>query len=529
MERQTQTEAYWQQLTLTEEDIDRIYNVLINATEPVPSIEIARVLVENRVQEEERRLRQILSRGKIYRPKEDYDVGDVLVFPALDYAVGTVVGKRGGRNPAYPDFSVIQVQLEGEETPREFAARLKAPHPLNENGETDLSHLNQGLSPAQILEQFEDSILKAVEKELGQREEFIFLKGGWFLRDSLAEVNLGHLNIADAAIDLEGRPLTLDEILPLLELPEEIPPDIQRLSLEHASEQDDRFVSVTVNGEVRWFLRRLLPPALAEQPRLLQYDPIPYRRDVLTLSLLQLEWELDDEWSSLGEKDEEIAPSLIPSAICVLIYPHWRYGTLPLTERVRSILPHFETDLYQITLVDGRWGERYTAWVAPKQRLVAGLEEWYRKHKIPVGAYITLERKADESDTYVVDFRPKRMKREWVRVASVSGESITFEMRKVEVACETDEHVLLAVIDTEPLDEYVNSLPDPLPPIQETVAQIFPELAKLNPQGTVHAKTLYSAVNVVRRTPPGPVFAVLAGSDQYEDMGDGFWAERLGG
>ncbi len=526
MEQQTQTATYWQNLTLTEEDIDHIYTMLINATTPVPTIDIARMVVENRVQEEQRRLRQLLSRGKIYRPKDDYDVGDVLVFPALDYAVGTVVGKRGGRNPAYPRFSVIQVQIEGEERPREFAARFTAPHPLNENGETDLSRLMQGLSPAQILEQYEDTIINVVERALKEREEFVLIKGGWLLRDALAEINLGHLNIVDAAIDLEGRPLTLDEVLPLLELPEEIPIDIQRLSLEHAVQQDPRFVSVTVNGEVRWYLRRLLPPALAEQPRLLRYDPVPYRRDVLTLSLLQMEWELDDEWSVAGEQTEEAPPSLLPNALCILIYPHWRFGTLPLTERVRSILPTFDTDLYQIILVDGRWGERFTGWVAPRERLIAGLEEWYRKHKIPAGAFITLERKTDEPDTYVVDFRPKRMKREWVRVAKVEEGRLTFEMRKVEVACETDEHVLLSAVETDPLDELANSLPDPLPPMRETVAAIFPELAKLSPQGTVHAKTLYSAVNVIRRTPPGPVFAVLAGSGEYEEVKDGFWTQK---
>ena len=529
MERQTQAESYWRNLVLTDNDLDNIYNLLINATEPVSTLEIARTVVEHRVQEEERRLREVLSRGKVYRPREDYDVGDVVVFPALDYAVGTVIGKREGRNPAYPDFSVIQVQLEGEERPREFAARLNAPHRLNENGETDLSRLARGLSPAQILEQYEPVIVEAVEKALSEQDEFVFLEGGWFLRDSLAEINLGHLNIADAAIDLEGRPLSLDEILPLLELPEEIPLEIQRLSLQHAIRQDERFVSVTIEGEERWFLRRLLPPALAERPRLLQYDPIPYRRDALTLSLLQMEWELDDEWSSVEEERAETTPSLLPSAICVLIYPHWRYGTLPLTQRVRSLMPEVKTDLYQITLVDGRWGERFTGWVAPRERFIAGLEEWYRKHKIPVGAYITLERKTDEPDTYIVDFRPKRMKREWVRVAQATGQGISFEMRKVEVACETDEHVLLAAQEVEPLDELAEALPTPPPPIQETVAAIFPELAKLSPQGTVHAKTLYSAVNVIRRCPPGPVFAALAGSGRYKDVGDGFWAEEMGG
>jgi hypothetical protein len=52
---------------------------------------------------------------------------------------------------------------------------------------------------------------------------------------------------------------------------------------------------------------------------------------------------------------------------------------------------------------------------------------------------------------------------------------------------------------------------------------IFPELAKLNPQGTVHAKTLYSAVNVVRRCPPGPIFDELSTHACFIPMGHGYW------
>ncbi len=525
MERQTQSEQYWRSFTLTEEDIDRIYNALLDVKEPVSTEMLARVVVEGRVQEEEQRLKEILSRGKVYRPKDDYDIGDVVVFPALNYAVGTVTGKREGHNPAYPSFDVIQVQIEGEERPREFAARLKAPHRLNENGDGDLS-VGQGLSVDEILDRYKSYILPVLERGLSSYDDFVRLEQGWFLRDSLAEIHIGHLNIADALIDLRGEPLSLDEILPELDLPAEIPVEIQRLSLEHAMRGDDRYVTVDVNGEQKWFLRRLLPPALAEVPPLLVYDAIPYRRDVLTLGLLQMEWELDDEWSDSGEEDS-LAAGVLPSATYVLIYPHWRYGTMPLTSRVRVLMPEFDAELGMITLVDGRWGDRFTGWVAPNLRLVAGLEEWYRKHKIPVGAYIIIERKADEPNTYIVDFRPRRMKREWVRVAVVQDNHLSFEMRKVEVACETDEHLLLAASNVEDLDALVQSPEGPPPPIQETVASVFPELAKLHPQGTVHAKTLYSAVNVIRRCPPGPIFAVLAGSGRYQDVGDGYWAERL--
>ena len=264
MERHTQTEAYWQQFQLSEEDLDRIYNYLLEATQPVPTPVLARMIVEGRMKEEERRLQEVLSRGRLYRPKEKYDVGDVVVFPALDYAVGTVVGMRQGHNPAYPEFQVIQVQLEGEDRLREFAAGLDIPHRLNGNGELQPAVGAGGLSVDEVFEKYGHYVIDVLERELSERaDDFVRINGGWFLRDSLAEIHVGHLNIADALIDVEGKPLSLDDILPQLELPEEIPQEIQRLSLEYALRHDDRFVSVAVDGNIRWYLRRLLPEALA--------------------------------------------------------------------------------------------------------------------------------------------------------------------------------------------------------------------------------------------------------------------------
>jgi hypothetical protein len=60
-------------------------------------------------------------------------------------------------------------------------------------------------------------------------------------------------------------------------------------------------------------------------------------------------------------------------------------------------------------------------------------------------------------------------------------------------------------------------------PISKVIREVFPELAKLSPQGTVHAKTLYSAVNIVRRCPPGPIFAELCAQDCFSSVGGGYW------
>jgi hypothetical protein len=61
--------------------------------------------------------------------------------------------------------------------------------------------------------------------------------------------------------------------------------------------------------------------------------------------------------------------------------------------------------------------------------------------------------------------------------------------------------------------------------LNELVYHLFTDLAGLS--GNVHAKTIYSAVNLVRRCPPGPVFAVLATDSRFQGTGDGNY--RLAG
>ena len=65
-------------------------------------------------------------------------------------------------------------------------------------------------------------------------------------------------------------------------------------------------------------------------------------------------------------------------------------------------------------------------------------------------------------------------------------------------------------------------------PLNKLIDEIFPELAKLSPQGTVHASTLYSAINVALRTPPGPMLAELVVSGAHAPVGDNYWVLRAG-
>ena len=175
-----------------------------------------------------------------------------------------------------------------------------------------------------------------------------------------------------------------------------------------------------------------------------------------------------------------------------------------------------------VTLVDGRWGQRFTAWVAHENRYIAGLRPWFEQHKLPAGAYIVLERR-DDSGEIVVDFKPKRMRREWMRKAQVVDGKLDIQLRKGEVSCEYDETMIIGDERPEDTLKLRASAAFSQLPLADIVYQIFSDLAGLSQTGSVHAKTIYSAVNVVRRCPPGPVFATLAVDTRIQSMGDGLY------
>lgn len=527
LQRQTQTAAFWRdQFEVTADDVEFLYQQLLDHQKPMPLQALAIALIQEYLRRENARIEQELRKGAIYLPKNRYEVGQKLVFPALEFAVGEVIDVRPGRNPEHGEFEVIKVKFENGQKVREFAAALQTPHRLNlENGER-LLHDDALLSAEEIYRlykaEIEESLLYALEE--GERSaEFVQVDGEWLLADMLAEVHIGHLNIAEALIEMQGKPLSTEQLLTEVELDENVGLDMRITSLNHALSKDDRFVRLQSSQGALWFLRRLLPPEVQAIPLLLRYRPVSYNRSVLSVEMLQLEWELDDEWGESSLSTE--LPSIVPSTSLTLLYPHRRYGVLPLSSRTRSFFPQQKSGVSPVTLVDGRWGVRYEGWVVHEGRYVAGLSKWMEEHQIPVGAFITIERSAS-SDEVIVDFRTRRPKREWARVAQADLEhnALLFEMNKVMVACEYDETMIVAAQDVEALDQLAQQIQQQGIDVAQVVAQVTPELIKLNPQGTVHAKSVYSAVNMVLRTPPGPVFFALLSNRRFRDVGNGLFA-----
>lgn len=527
LQRKTQTAAFWRdQFEISEEDLDFFHDLILDATAPLNNEQLALRAIQEYQRRETSRMESELSKGRIYQPSESYEVGQTLVFPAMDFVVGEIVEKRRGQNPEHGEFDVVMVKFAGESKTREFAARLQTPHRLNQPNGRGLTEEGALLSAQEIYDLYQDeideSILYALE-EGPRADEFVQVGDYWLLTDQLAELHVGHLNIAEAMIEMQARPLLPEEILAELDLADDITQPMQIISLNHALGHDERFDKISSGAEHAWFLRRLEPEEAHRVPPLLRAHAPRYNRALLSVELLQIEWELDDEWGESGVGSD--VPSVVPSTSFTLIYPHRRYGTLPLSSRTRSFFPSGSQGRSLVTVIDGRWGNRYQAWVVHEGRYVSGLRKWMDEHTIPVGAQITLER-TNKPNEVVIDYRPRRMKREWSRFATANtrSASISFEMNKIQISCEYDDYLVVSAEDERSIDLLQAEIEKRNVDLDTIVEMVVPELTKLSPQGTAHAKTVYSAVNMLYRCPPGPIFYSLISNRSFQDTSGGYFA-----
>jgi hypothetical protein len=519
IQRKTQEPDYWgHEFTIVPDDLQYLSTLLVEDELPRSVEELGRALILHRCRQEEALIERAMSKGTPYQPKRSYEIGEQVVFPAMEYRVGEVTGARPGHNPEYGPFQVIRVKFD-KGRQREFAAEFTADHPLNNEAQA-----NAELLAAEALEKlYGPRVEQVLEERLRSEPDFVRLAGQWFREDLLVEVHAGHLNLAEAVLDMAGGgPLPTENLLGDLELPEEITPQLRTFSLNYALQEDKRFDEVGPAGEVLWFLRRMEPENVQSVPMHLRYEPLEYEPALLTSEMLTLEQELDDEYSDLNGP-----PGISEPATVVLTYPHWRSGTLPLSSHLSRIFPTGRTHRIRFTLIDSETGQEMPAWVVREGRYVYGLEEWYKTHDIPVGAYLELDR-GEKPGTVSIQQRSRRPRREWIRVALPVRGRLTFEVRKQLIGCQYDELMIVAGEDSKAMDMVWDRAREQGLSLNQLITEIFPELAKLSPQGTVHAATLYSAINIAMRTPPGPMLAELVNSGVYSPVGDNYWVLRAG-
>lgn len=521
LQYQTSTEQYWtESFSVTDEDVEFIFSLFLEKETPLTSREIARYMITHRVEQEAQKFKRQLARGEIFQPKNSYEIGQTLVFPSLDYAVGEIVDERDGTNPEHGPFKVIKVEFNGGRT-HEFASELASPHQLNYDEDTHPADAGAAAVDVDaLLDEFGDDIVYMIEERLQNEPDVVSFAGRWFLGSLLADVGVAHLHLAEAVLVMhDGGPLDTPTIMQEIEMPQEGNARLQTFSMDRALYEDPRFDEVGPAGQVLWVLRAMEPEEVQAIPEHLQYEPIEYDPRILTDELAALVGEIDDELSTLR------TPSHPADEVTIsLSFPHRRTGTLPLSSRLRHLFPTaYETPLILMTLVDGQTGEEMRAWVVRQHQYVFGLSDFYRRHKLPVGVYLTIKR-TDDPARLIVDFDAYRPRTEWIRLAAAGTDNqLHVENQKRAIGAAYDELMIVGADDLKAVDDLWMPSGRSGQALPELMRHLMSELSRLSPQRTVHAKTLYSLVNVVKRCPPGPIFAHLVARPEFEHVGGPYW------
>ncbi len=502
---------YWTKLQITHQDVDSLQAYLFELETPLTTHDLAAVFVAQRLKAEaEARARQREAAGRVYAPKDNYEVGDELVFPALDWLRGRVTGKRPGVNPELKPFDVMTVTMDAGQQMM-FASGLQA-HALND--EPVATPEEEDADAEAVIEEYGFEIEHKLESAFVQDAGLVRIAGRWFPRGLLVDVTEGQLNLAEAVLDVaQGEPLPASALLKDVDLPTNINPKLAEFSLNFALQEDSRFDEVGPAGQVLWCLRRLEPDGVRDVPPFLHYTEMPYDRSALSDAMLKLEAQLDDELS----EPEPVEHKDLKEVTISLIYPHLRAGTLPLSERTRSLFPTaYESPRVRFTLVDARSGIKMPAWVVREHAYVFGLREWYKSHALIPGSLVSV-RRGQKPGEVIVEARVQRASKDWIRTLIVGADGgLVFAMLKQPITAEFNDRMAIYVPDFHALDPVWERKR----PFDELVVSVMREVTKVNPQGHVHAQELYAAVNLVRRVPPAPLFALLASQPRFVHVGD---------
>ena len=519
LQYQIETEQYWtDQFQLSDEDVEYIFSVFLEEETPLTSAEIAHRLIQYRISQEAQSIRRRLERGELFQPRDSYDIGQKLIFPAMGYAAGEIVGTRPGNNPEHGEFTVLRVTFEGGRT-REFASALSTSHALNYPEDADPAQVELGIDPDAIFAQFGDDVVYLVEERLRQEPDAVYFAGRWFLRSLLMDVSIAQLHLAEAVLVMhEGGPLRTGDVAAELDFPREIDSRVRNFSLDSALFHDSRFDEVGPAGQVLWFLHEMEPEEVTSVPSRLRYNPIEHNHQVLTEDLLTIEAEIDDELSSMrspARPADEVTFSLS--------FPHRRTGTLPLSSRLRHLFPTaYEAPHILMTLVDGQSGDEMQGWVVREHQYVYGLADFYRKYHLPVGTYLTVKR-TDDPSRVIVDFAAHRPHTEWIRLAAPGDHQVLFDNQKRAIGADYDELMVLGADDLQGIDALWLPAERAAQRLPDIMRQCVSQLARLSPQQVVHAKTVYSAVNVILRCPPGPIFSTLVVRPEFQHVDGPYW------
>lgn len=517
----TQIPASWGALfTLNDADIEQIYNHFLEVGRPQTTKSIAHEVIAARLRARSATVKRQLAGYEIYKPEKNFTVGDKVVFSSLGFAQATITAIRSGHNPEYGEFDVFTATINDKV--REFAAGLPLEHPLNEFDINTVTAVTDA-DIAKVIADHGEAVIAKVEIALTDHEEFVKLSGIWFIHALMPEINIGHLHLAEAILEMnEGGPMSAPEIVADLGMDDGADPDVHAFALNYHMMSDDRFDEIGAVGDVAWFLRRLEPADVNNTPARLLYEQtaveavaINAARKMLPIELKQLERELDDEWSAF--EDSQVSDLVV----FALTYPHRWAGTIPFSARTRPLFPDSNVPRQRVIFVDEFTGEEIVGWIVRNGRYVTGLKQWYTDNNIPVGGFIHLK-PSGEPNKIMLGYDKRKTKKEWVRLATVSNKKIRFDLKRRNIGCGYDDLQNVGTDVVTAIDALWKQATNQNRSITSLLIEIFPELVE-NPQSPVHAKTLYSAINMLRRLPPAPLFIELVKNPAFQAIGNNYW------
>ncbi|MDH4209628.1 MAG: hypothetical protein OEV76_12185, partial [Anaerolineae bacterium] len=407
MQLDTLTLRYWQDFELDKTDLENISDMLIEEEAPLTVEEITRRLMERRISDEKAVWEDREAKGRVYQPREAYAVGDLLVFSALGDAAGTVVGLRSGHNPDLSPFDVIQVRLEGSGKVREFAANLVEPHALNviqvqQEEDIDLEDLET--VSALLFDRYGHYVTPVVLAGLSENSEFLRFGEEWFLQGFLLPLEEGHLNLAEAVLDLAGGFAPAQEILSVLDMPAETSHAVQMFSLNYtmASDKEDRFRFGGTDSRMVWCL-----------PRVADSRPLRFAKTPLDVSR---EHVLDDviEISPEGNPESQTRTETSQWSHTLTFYD-WYWGHLPFDQAARNLLVEpllSEQSCGHLRLRFAKGDEVFPVAVYyPSARQMgwwgsAGLRGFFEQHELGPGATVRVRStpSSQSEGLYEIDF-----------------------------------------------------------------------------------------------------------------------------
>lgn len=507
------SEAIWQSISFTNKDIDNLYNHLLEIETPQTISELTKFLIQNKIDDEKKKASQARkAEGTLYFPKEKYIVGQDIQFPSRNFEKGKVLEVRNGNNPDHPELQVILVSFADNQN-IEFAANLDD-HALNtftpqEDVDSSydfdfvFSHFGKSLS---------DKLLGVVQKS----EDLINIGGAYFPASLLVDINIGYLNLAEAVLEMaDGGPLTTSELIKQIELPTDTNTKLTEFSMNYALQEDSRFDEVGPAGKTLWFLKQLEPDEVQNTPFTLQYSD-----QMIVLS---------DDLKSYADFGPEFCDELEPDFQCEslddltisLTFPHWRAGTLPLTNKLKQLFPTaYETPRVKFNFKDANTNEVFNGWVVRPGHYIYGLKDWYTSEGFIPGSQIRI-RKSDQPGEVLIQAEKKHNSKEWIRTFLVGADgNFVFALLKQVTTCAFDERMAITIPDVKVVDAIWEKYSRTKPSLEKLIPVMMRELAKLNPQGHVHIQELYAALNIVKRCPPSPIINILFNSEWAQHLGD---------